>query len=115
MVVIVMVFFMQDESHSQEPGPSTSVQTAPVRYPPPPQRTVQRETKETQTLVFDDKEKCRMCGEGELDKRALWVGSSQPKCDYWVHVCCLHIKATSQRSLTKIAWYCPQHWGSEIN
>lgn len=68
-----MVFFMQDESHSQEPGPSISVQTAPVRYPPP-QRTVQRETKETQTLVFDDKEKCRMCGEGELDKRALWVG-----------------------------------------
>lgn len=93
---------MQDESQSQEPGPSTSVQAAPVRYPSP-QRTVQRETKETQTLVFDDKEKCRMCGEGELDKRALWVGCSQPKCDYWVHACCLHIKATSQRSLTKIA------------
>lgn len=69
-----------------------------------------RQDAATQTVaVYDDEVKWRMCGEAQLKTRTLWVGCSQPKCNFWVHARCLHIRTKSQRALSRIEWFCPQH------
>ncbi|CAG2189192.1 unnamed protein product [Mytilus edulis] len=48
----------------------------------------------TCTVIGDD---CKICGEGQLDQRAIWVGcSSKSPCSYWVHARC-HLTITGLR------------------
>ncbi|CAG2200332.1 unnamed protein product [Mytilus edulis] len=72
----------------------------------------------TCTVIGDD---CKICGEGQLDQRAIWVGcSSKSPCSYWVHARLNHqnvnllgiitssqeakVKAKSRRPKVKLAF-----------
>lgn len=100
----------QSSVEQTQPGPSTG-----PRYPSPSRPVCQLDATTQTVSVYEEEDKCRMCGEGQLRTRALWVGCSQPKCNFWVHARCLHLRAKSQRALSKIEWFCPQHWREEIN
>ncbi|KAJ8309743.1 hypothetical protein KUTeg_011608 [Tegillarca granosa] len=47
------------------------------------------------TQTTDD-DKCKICGEGELLEKALWVGCSMDTCAYWVHCKCVGICAKTK-------------------
>ncbi|CAG2256324.1 unnamed protein product [Mytilus edulis] len=59
------------------------------------------------TVIGDD---CKICEEGQLDQRAIWVGcSSKSPCSYWVHARCMGICAKTKAPLSKIKFFCPKH------
>ncbi|KAK3105293.1 hypothetical protein FSP39_021777 [Pinctada imbricata] len=53
--------------------------------------------------------KCRVCGEGQLERREIWIGCSHPSCDYWLHAECMGISAKTKAFVSSIKWYCVKH------
>lgn len=62
------------------------------------------------TTIGDD---CKVCNEGQLNQRVIWVGCScKTTCSYWVHARCMGIAAKTNAPLSKIKLFCPKHIAS---
>jgi hypothetical protein len=54
------------------------------------------ELEKTSCSSYSDPKKCRVCGDGELEKSVKWIGcdgnGTKKACEYWCRSHCLKLK-----------------------